>query len=106
MFDYTILYKFQEYLNLVEKYKSLGLLVSILDDTQSADLSSHGLVMDLRDISRYPGLENFIEEVEEFHEANRYKVYARTLNNEVSNNLWKMPDNKIARYEGGVDYGD
>ena len=106
MFDYTILYKFQEYLNLVEKYKSLGLLVSILDDTQSADLSSHGLVMDLRDISRYPGLENFIEEVEEFHEANRYKVHARTLNNEVSNNLWKMPDNKIARSEGGVDYGD
>lgn len=82
-----MLFKFQEYIQLVKKYKLSGLLVTKPEETIEIGSKKRTIperqVMDLANIEKYPELPEFIEGLEKYYEIHRYKKTTRTLAEEV-----------------------
>ena len=93
--DVNLLYKFLDYVHMVEQYKQAGLLSVKPEETiQVGDRRRTvpaRLVMDMSDIDKYPGLAEFSENLEQYYEANRYKKKIMTLGEE---SLEKNKDTK------------
>lgn len=89
--DCNLLFKFQEYLRLVEKYKSNGLLITKPETTYKINDKTVTIpkrqVMDMKNISKYPGLAEFSENLEQYYEDNRYKKTTKALAEEVSDKI-------------------
>ena len=93
--DVNLLYKFLDYVHMVEQYKQAGLLSVKPEETiQVGDKRRNmpaRLVMDMSDIDKYPGLAEFSENLEQYYEANRYKKKIMSLGEE---SLEKNKDTK------------
>ncbi len=89
--DCNLLFKFQEYLRLVEKYKSNGLLITKPETTYKINDKTVTIpkrqVMDMKNISKYPDLAEFSENLEQYYEDNRYKKTTKALAEEVSDKI-------------------
>ena len=85
--DCNLLFKFQEYVQLVKQYESRGLLVARPEETIEIDGKKRTIperqVMDLTHIEKYPGLAEFIEGLEQYYESHRYKKTVRALAEET-----------------------
>jgi hypothetical protein len=89
--DCNLLFKFQEYLRLVEKYKSMGLMVTNPETTYEIGNKKRTVperqVLDLENIYKYPGLSEFSEGLEQYYEEHRYKKTTKELCGEVIDKL-------------------
>jgi hypothetical protein len=85
--DCNMLFKFHEYLGLVEKYKSMGLMITKPETTYKIGDEKRTMperqVMDMKNISKYPGLSEFGEDLEQYYEEHRYKKTTRQLAEET-----------------------
>lgn len=89
--DCNLLFKFLEYVQLVEKYKSNGLLVTKPEEIVEIGGKTRNLperqVMDLTDIGKYPELAKFIEGLENYYEEHRYKKPTEELGKECHDKI-------------------
>lgn len=105
--DCNLLYKFQEYVQLVKKYKSSSLLVTKPEET--IEIGSKRItiperqVMDLINIEKYPDLTEFIEELEQYYEIHRYKKTARALAEETFDKIKDSQAKKDVEYQISKD---
>lgn len=76
-FDCMLLQKLNEYAGLVKEYKSQGLLTLLPETTYTINDKQKTLparyVMDLSDLSKYPGLQDYMAELEEYFQNNNPK---------------------------------
>jgi hypothetical protein len=101
--DCNMLFKFHEYLELVEKYKSMGLMITKPETTYEIGngkrIMPERQVMDLENISKYPGLSEFEEDLEKYYEDNRYKKPTRQLAEEAFEKIKNTEDEKTVESE-------
>lgn len=81
--DCNLLYKFQEYLRLVEQYKAQGLLDLKPATTYEIDGKTRTVperyVMDMTNIEKYPGLQDFMIGLDEYYEEHKYRKPDKTI---------------------------
>ena len=101
--DCNLLFKFLEYVQLVEKYKSNGLLVTKPEETIEIGARKKTIperqVMDLTNIQKYPGLAEFIKDLQQYYEEHRYKKTTRALGEETLDKLKDFKVKKIVQNE-------
>ena len=105
--DCNLLYKFLEYVQMVKKYESDGLLVTKPEETfeiggKRRTVPEHQ-VMDLTDIGKYPGLAEFVEGLEQYYEVNRYKRTARSYGEETLDKQKDTEAKKDVEHEMAID---
>lgn len=105
--DCNLLFKFQEYIQLVKKYKLSGLLVTKPEETIEIGSKKRTIperqVMDLTNIEKYPELPEFIEELEQYYEKHRYKKTTRTLAEEAFDKIKDSQAKKDVEYQISKD---
>lgn len=97
--DCNLLYKFQEYLRLVEKYKSMGLMATKPETTYEIGDKKRTIperqVIDIENIEKYPGLSEFAKNLEQYYEEHRYKKTTKELAEEAFDKI-KDTESKLA----------
>lgn len=111
--DCNLLFKFLEYVQLVDKYKSNGLLVTKPEETIEIGARKKTIherqVMDLTNIQKYPGLAEFIKGLQQYYEEHRYKKTTRALGEETLDKLKdfkakKAVENEILKNEQSLEH--
>ena len=110
--DCNLLFKFLEYVHLVEKYKENGLLVTKPEETIEIGSKKKNIherqVMDLTSIDKYPELSEFIKDLQQYYEEHRYKKTTRALGEETLDKIKdfkskKEVENEISKDEQSLE---
>ena len=105
--DCNLLFKFQEYIQLVKKYKLSSLLVTKPEDTMEIGRKRRTIperqVMDLTNIEKYPELAEFIEGLEQYYEEHRYKKSTKKLAEECFDKIKDSKTKKDVEHEISKD---
>ena len=89
--SYDVFPIFNEYLDLIEKYRALNLLIPQSDNQESMA----GNIIDLNNIEKYPGLEEFIKKAEEYHETHRFKAPVRKPHRKADSTITRRVENEL-----------